>query len=163
MVLQAALLATCLGLGVGFGPFADSERPMAVVVGMFGVAAMATQNALVKLALPGAPSTAVMTTNTTQLIVDLATLARGLGKPDDTNKDGDEAEARVCELVPSFGPATTRLICAESKRTLDDLGPWLARTVPRATYPSDVHAELHLAPLRSIVTQMRRLLPMFRS
>jgi len=83
LVLQAALLAACLGLGVGFGPFADPDRPMAVLVGMLGVAAMATQNALVKLALPGAPSTAVMTTNTTQLIVDLATLARGQGEPDD--------------------------------------------------------------------------------
>jgi uncharacterized membrane protein YoaK (UPF0700 family) len=50
---------------------------------MLAVAAMATQNALVKLALPGAPSTAVMTTNITQLTVDLATLARGQGEPDD--------------------------------------------------------------------------------
>jgi len=83
LVLQAALLAGCLGLGVGFGPFGDAERPMAVFVGMLAVAAMATQNALVKLALPGAPSTAVMTTNTTQLTVDLATLAWGRGKPDD--------------------------------------------------------------------------------
>jgi len=49
---------------------------------MLAVAAMAIQNALVKLALPGAPSTAVMTTNTTQLTVDLATLAWGRGKPD---------------------------------------------------------------------------------
>jgi uncharacterized membrane protein YoaK (UPF0700 family) len=56
---------------------------MAVVVGMLAVAAMATQNALVKLALPGAPSTAVMTTNTTLLTVDLAVLVRGHGKPDD--------------------------------------------------------------------------------
>jgi len=86
LVLQAALLAACLGLGVGFGPFADADRPMPVLVGMLGVAAMATQNALVKLALPGAPSTAVMTTNTTQLIVDLATLARGLGEPDDLSR-----------------------------------------------------------------------------
>ena len=83
LVLQAALLAGCLGLGVGFGPFADAERPMAVLVGMLAVAAMATQNALVKLALRGAPSTAVMTTNTTQLTVDLATLAWGRGKPAD--------------------------------------------------------------------------------
>jgi Predicted membrane protein len=43
---------------------------------MLGVAAMATQNGLVRLALPGAPSTAVMTTNVTQLTVDLATLVR---------------------------------------------------------------------------------------
>jgi uncharacterized membrane protein YoaK (UPF0700 family) len=86
LVLQAALLAACLGLGAGFGPFADTNRPMAVLVGLLGVAAMATQNALVKLALPGAPSTAVMTTNTTQLAVDLATLAWGRGEPDDLSR-----------------------------------------------------------------------------
>jgi uncharacterized membrane protein YoaK (UPF0700 family) len=83
LVLHAALLAGCLGLGVGFGPFANPDRPMAVLVGMLAVAAMATQNALVRLSLPGAPTTAVMTTNTTQLTVDLATLARRLGTPDD--------------------------------------------------------------------------------
>jgi uncharacterized membrane protein YoaK (UPF0700 family) len=93
LVLQAALLAGCLGLGAGFGPFADADRPMAVVVGMLGVAAMATQNALVKLALPGVPSTAVMTTNVTQLTIDLATLAGGLGDPDDLTKARHRARA----------------------------------------------------------------------
>ena len=83
LVLQAALLAGYLALGARFGPFPDADRPMAVFVGMLAVAAMATQNALVKLALPGAPSTAVMTTNVTQLTIDLATLAWGRGKPDD--------------------------------------------------------------------------------
>ena len=83
LVLHTALLAACLGLGAGFGPFADADRPMAVLVGMLAVAAMATQNALVKLALKDAPSTAVMTTNITQLTIDLATLARGRGDPDE--------------------------------------------------------------------------------
>jgi len=83
LLLQAALLAGCLGGGIGFGPFADPDRPLAVLVGMLAVAAMATQNALVKLALPGTPSTAVMTTNITQLTVDLATVTRGLGNVDD--------------------------------------------------------------------------------
>jgi uncharacterized membrane protein YoaK (UPF0700 family) len=83
LVLQAALLAACLGLGVGFGPFADADRPMAVLVGMLAVAAMATQSALVKLALKDAPSTTIMTTNVTQLAIDLAALARGRGGPDD--------------------------------------------------------------------------------
>jgi uncharacterized membrane protein YoaK (UPF0700 family) len=96
LVLQATLLACCLGLGVGFGPLVDPDRPMAVVVGMLGVAAMATQNALVKLALPGAPSTAVMTTNTTQLTVDLATLARGQGDPDELAR----ARRRVGVTLP---------------------------------------------------------------
>jgi uncharacterized membrane protein YoaK (UPF0700 family) len=83
LVLHAALLAGYLGLGVGFGPFADADCPMAVFVGMLAVAAMATQSALVRFALPGSPSTAVMTTNITQLTVDLTTLARGRGEPDD--------------------------------------------------------------------------------
>jgi uncharacterized membrane protein YoaK (UPF0700 family) len=56
---------------------------MAVLVGMLAVAAMATQNAMAKLALVNAPSTAVMSTNTTQLIIDLATLARSGEVSDD--------------------------------------------------------------------------------
>src|SRR5262249_36671335 len=83
LLLQATLLVCCLGLGAGFGPFADPDGPMAVCVGMLAVAAMATQNALVKLALPGAPSPAVMATNITQLTVDRATAAWGRGEPDD--------------------------------------------------------------------------------
>jgi uncharacterized membrane protein YoaK (UPF0700 family) len=83
LVQHAALLGVCLGLGVLFGPNASGDRPMAVLVGMLAVAAMATQNALVKLALKDAPPTAVMTTNITQLAIDLATLARGRGDRDE--------------------------------------------------------------------------------
>jgi hypothetical protein len=57
---------------VGYDPFTDAGSGMAVLVGMLGVTAMATQNALVKLALRGSPSTAVLTTNITQTI-DLVT------------------------------------------------------------------------------------------
>jgi uncharacterized membrane protein YoaK (UPF0700 family) len=39
--------------------------------GMLGVAAMAVQNALVRISLSGAPSTAVMTTNVTVFTMDL--------------------------------------------------------------------------------------------
>jgi uncharacterized membrane protein YoaK (UPF0700 family) len=83
LVFPAALLAGSLGFGAGFGPFANADTPLAVLVGLFGVAAMATQNALVRFTLPGTPSTAVMTTNITQLAVDLATLIRSQGGPDD--------------------------------------------------------------------------------
>jgi uncharacterized membrane protein YoaK (UPF0700 family) len=98
LVLHATLLSCCLGFGLSFGPFSNSDSPMAVLVGMPAVAAMATQNALVgmpavaamatqnamaKLALVNAPSTAVMSTNTTQLIIDLATLARSGEVSDD--------------------------------------------------------------------------------
>lgn len=81
LILHAGLLAAFLALGNGLGPFANPDSGIAVFVGMIGVAAMATQNALVKLELPGLPSTAVMTTNITQLTIDLAMLARGKGEP----------------------------------------------------------------------------------
>jgi len=73
--LQTVLLAGFLGIGVGFGRFPDADSSIAIVAGMLGVSAMATQNVLGRLALKGAPSTAVMTTNITQLTVDLVTLA----------------------------------------------------------------------------------------
>lgn len=82
LIVQAVLLAGFLTLGTALGPFANPDSGMAVFAGLLGVAAMATQNALVKLGLPGHPSTAVITTNTTQLATDLALLVRGRGDPD---------------------------------------------------------------------------------
>ncbi len=65
----------------GSAPFATPTARVAVLAGMLAVAAMATQNALVKLAPVKSPSTAAMTTNTTQLIVDVAALLRN-AEPD---------------------------------------------------------------------------------
>jgi len=76
LLLETALLAAFLLLGVAFGRFANADSSIAIVAGMLGVSAMATQNVLGRVALKGAPSTAVMTTNITQLTVDLATLVR---------------------------------------------------------------------------------------
>jgi uncharacterized membrane protein YoaK (UPF0700 family) len=86
LILHATLLAGCLGFGLRFGPFHNADSPVAVFAGMLAVAAMATQNALVKLALLESPSTAVMTTNTTQLIVDLAALVRNAKDLDNLGK-----------------------------------------------------------------------------
>jgi len=46
---------------------------------MLAVAAMAVQNAMVELALVDTPSTAVMTTNTTQLCIDLVAISQVRG------------------------------------------------------------------------------------
>src|SRR5262249_34965611 len=86
LILQAVLIAAFLGFGVGFSPFSDLDDPMAVFVGMLGVAAMAVQNAVVRLALHGSPSTAVMTTNTAQFAVDVATLIRGREQAPDVSQ-----------------------------------------------------------------------------
>jgi uncharacterized membrane protein YoaK (UPF0700 family) len=81
LILHAALLGGCLGLALRFGPFRNVDSPVAVLAGMLGVAAMATQNALVKLAPVKSPSTTAMTSNTTQLVVDVAALLRN-AEPD---------------------------------------------------------------------------------
>jgi uncharacterized membrane protein YoaK (UPF0700 family) len=103
LVLHTVLLAASLGLAVGFGPFTDAELPIAVLVGMFAVAAMATQNVLVKLTLKDAPPTAVMTTNLTQLTIDLATLARGQGDADDLARARYRASATLPCVVGFVG------------------------------------------------------------
>jgi uncharacterized membrane protein YoaK (UPF0700 family) len=76
LTLHAFLLAVFLGIGVWLGPFHKVDSGPAVFVGMLGVAAMATQHALVRLLSPGSPATAVVTTNITQLTIDLVTLVR---------------------------------------------------------------------------------------
>jgi uncharacterized membrane protein YoaK (UPF0700 family) len=96
LALEAALLGGFLGLSVGLGPFSDADSPLAVLAGMMGVAAMATQNATGKLALKQAPSTAVMTTNITQLTADLAMIVRGRGEPEELAR----ARRRACVTFP---------------------------------------------------------------
>ena len=96
LILHAGLLVCALGLGAGFGPFGDPDCPMAVIVGMLAVGAMASHNALVKLTLPGTPSTAVMTTNVTQLTLDLVMLALKRGEQEDLAK----ASRRVAVTFP---------------------------------------------------------------
>ncbi len=98
LVLQAIFLAGFLGVGAGLGPFPNADAGPAVFTGMLGVAAMAIQNALIRLALPGSPATAAMTTNATQLAVDLATVIRATGDPDKLAR----ARHRTGIILPSF-------------------------------------------------------------
>jgi len=77
LVLQLLMLAACLVLSVTAGPWSDADAMLAVVAAMLGVAAMAVQNALVQIALRNTPSTAVMTTNITHFVRDLAAVLVG--------------------------------------------------------------------------------------
>jgi len=99
LILQAVLLLAFLGFGVAFGPFPDTDSPMAVFVGMLGVAAMAIQNAVVRLALHGSPSTAVMTTNTAQFAVDAARLIRGRAQQADLSQVRYRAQLTLASVL----------------------------------------------------------------
>jgi uncharacterized membrane protein YoaK (UPF0700 family) len=77
LMLQLLLLLSFLVLGVTAGPWKDANAVPAIVAGMFGVAAMAVQNALVQISLKNSPTTAVMTTNVTHFMLDLGEVLVG--------------------------------------------------------------------------------------
>src|SRR5215471_3039288 len=74
LLLQFLLLAAFWAVGVAAGPRVDPSTAGMIFAGTLGVSAMAVQNALVRISLVGAPSTAVMTTNITVFTLDLVTI-----------------------------------------------------------------------------------------
>ena len=95
LLLQLLMLAAFLVLCTAVGPWRDPNAAFAVVAGMFGVAAMAVQNALVQIALRDTPSTAVMTTNVTHLMLDVGTVLAGGDATEIAN-----AKRRALHILP---------------------------------------------------------------
>jgi uncharacterized membrane protein YoaK (UPF0700 family) len=77
LFVQFALLCGFLGICFAAGPGARASAPSMILAGMLGVSAMAVQNALVRISLIGAPSTAVLTTNITLLTTDIGEIILG--------------------------------------------------------------------------------------
>jgi uncharacterized membrane protein YoaK (UPF0700 family) len=77
LLLQLIFLVAFLVLSITAGPWSNADALFAVIAGMFGVAAMAVQNALVRISLKNSPTTAVMTTNVTQFVLDLGEMLVG--------------------------------------------------------------------------------------
>ncbi len=95
LLLQLLSLAVFLVLCVTAGPRLDPTAATVVFAGMFGVVAMAVQNALVQISLKGVPSTAVMTTNVTHFMLDLGGVLVG-GDPAEIAK----ARSRAMHTLP---------------------------------------------------------------
>jgi len=94
----------------------DPAAPTGVVAGMLGVAAMAVQNALVRL-LVGAPATAVMTTDVTTFMMDVgAILFRH-----DPNEIG-HARTRARRTWPAIVGFT--IGCSVGALLEATIGPW---------------------------------------
>jgi len=88
LLLQFLLLCGFLALCVAAISGVDPNANNLVSAGMVGVSAMAVQNALVQISLPGAPTTAVMTSNVTHFAIDAGRVLRG-------GNSADVARARV--------------------------------------------------------------------
>lgn len=77
-LLQAALLTIGAWLFLKLGPFPDGDAIPAVATGLVVVAAMAIQNALHRTRLTSLPPSTVLTGSTTQMMIDIADIGRGL-------------------------------------------------------------------------------------
>jgi len=95
LLLQLLALLAFLLLSITSGPWRSPDAAPAIIAGMCGVAAMAVQNALVQVGLKDAPSTAVMTTNLTRLMLDLSSVLVSR----DT-ADVAKAKTRVLHILP---------------------------------------------------------------
>src|SRR5271156_6316111 len=95
LLLQLFFLVAFLSICVAAGPWRDANAILAVIAGMFGVAPMAVQNALVQIALTNTPTTAAMTTNVTHFMLDLGEVLVGR---DDARVS--QARARAMHTLP---------------------------------------------------------------
>jgi uncharacterized membrane protein YoaK (UPF0700 family) len=77
LLLQFVLICGFLAIAGAANSRVNANTPGMIIAAMLGVSAMAVQNALVRIALTGAPSTAVLTTNITLLMMDLGDILLG--------------------------------------------------------------------------------------
>ena len=94
LAVQAGLLLLFMAVAVITGPFADGDKFFAILAGLFGVAAMAIQNAASRTVFAALSPTTVMTGNVTQIVLDLTELIQG-------SADDEALKGRVRKMLPA--------------------------------------------------------------
>jgi len=124
--LKLVLLASGAAMAIWIGPVHDAGQPAAVVTGMLLVSAMAIQNAISRIHLGTAPPTTLMTGTTTQMMIDIADLLRGL--PDDQRAAAKARLSRMGANVGAFalGCAAGALLFSQFKMNCFVVPPLLA-------------------------------------
>jgi uncharacterized membrane protein YoaK (UPF0700 family) len=105
LALEVALLAALLAVAIYGSPLSDPDAWASFFASALGLAAMGVQSALVRLLMRGYASTNVMTTNTSQLAIDVAdclvTWRACRHAPTDANRAAlAGAKARFGKLFP---------------------------------------------------------------
>jgi hypothetical protein len=77
---------------------------------------------------------------------------------EDEDEDQDDDVGCVLAHTPPVA-GDGRLVCGEPA-AVSALSPYLARTLSRETWPSDIHVELRPEPLRAAVGTLRAMMPM---
>ena len=126
LLLKLLLLVAAAAMALWIGPVRDVSQPAAVVTGMLLVSAMAIQNAISRIHLGTAPPTTLMTGTTTQMMIDIADLLRGL--PDDQRVAAKARLSRMGANVGAFalGCAAGALLYSQIKMVCFVVPPLLA-------------------------------------
>ncbi|AJC19452.1 YoaK family protein [Pandoraea pulmonicola] len=96
LAVQTLLLLGFMIIGLAAQPMLSADAPLAILSGMFGVAALAIQNAVGRIVLADLAPTTIMTGNTTQIVIDIVELASG------DCGDGSAARARLRKMIPAL-------------------------------------------------------------
>lgn len=96
LAAQTVLLLGFMLVGIAAQPIVSADAPLAILSGMFGVAALAIQNALGRLVLSDLAPTTIMTGNTTQIVIDMVELASG------DCGDATAARTRLRKMIPAL-------------------------------------------------------------
>jgi uncharacterized membrane protein YoaK (UPF0700 family) len=92
LMAEAAFLALFLGVGIWGSPVEDADSAITVAIGMFGVAAMAVQNAASHSVFAALAPTTVMTGNVTRIVMDAVEAVLG--------PDAAPAKAGLRKMLP---------------------------------------------------------------
>jgi uncharacterized membrane protein YoaK (UPF0700 family) len=95
LLLHFLFLTSFLVVCAAAGPDLTPNATIAIFAAMLGVSAMAVQNALVQVALKGAPATAVMTSNLTRFARDVGAVLLGADPAEVT-----QARNRAARTLP---------------------------------------------------------------
>jgi uncharacterized membrane protein YoaK (UPF0700 family) len=106
--LKFILLLAAAVLAVRLGPFPNGDVWPALLTGMTLVSAMAVQNAVQRLYLGAMPPTTIMTGNTTQAMIDVVDLLRGMATADPARRRLANMAANI--LGFAIGCATAALL-----------------------------------------------------
>jgi uncharacterized membrane protein YoaK (UPF0700 family) len=100
LILKLLLLLVAAVFAIAMGPFANGDGAPAIILGMTLVSAMAIQNAAQRIHLGAAPPTTLMTGTTTQMMIDIADMIRGV--PGVARDAIRSRLRRMCVAVASF-------------------------------------------------------------
>jgi uncharacterized membrane protein YoaK (UPF0700 family) len=139
LTLKLLLLLVAAVLAIAMGPFANGDGAPAIIVGMTLVSAMAIQNAAHRVHMGAAPPTTLMTGTTTQIMIDIADMIRGV-----PGAAGDGMRSRLRRM--SVAVASFAAGAAAGALLFHAIGSWCFALPPVVAFLARITAKSSLTP-----------------